>query len=173
MSAPPGVPPGGSGGWPPPPPGGVAPPPPQGYPQQNQQAGYPPPPPPGYPQQGGYPPPPAGYPPPGYSPQAQPGYPPPPPPGYPAHGSYPPAPGYPQAMAGQVTCYKCGSPNWSRVTMTWWGGWLGPAMFSHAKCNPCGATFNSKTGKSNDGAIAVYFIVVFAITIAIVFAINS
>ncbi len=180
MSAPPGGPPG--SGWPPP---GA---PPQGnqgqgyspnqqYPQPQQgagyppppqgQAGYPPPPPPGYPQaQPGYPPPP----PPGY-PQAQPGYPPPPPPGYMPHGSQPPAP-Y-QAAPGQVVCYKCGSPNFSKVSSTWWGGFLGPALFSHAKCNNCKTTFNSKTGKSNDAAIAIYFVVVLAISIAIFTAIYS
>jgi phage FluMu protein Com len=44
----------------------------------------------------------------------------------------------------------------SRVGFTWWGGVLGPWMFSHVRCNDCGTCYNGRTGKSNNVAIAIY-----------------
>ena len=64
-------------------------------------------------------------------------------------------------------CPNCDSGRATKVGFTWWGGILGPRLFSHVKCNDCGTTFNGKTGKSNNGAIAIYVIVSAVIVIAI------
>src|SRR5262245_56585205 len=53
-------------------------------------------------------------------------------------------------------CPTCSSRNARKVTYTWWGGLLGPALFHHVKCLNCGAGFNSRTGKSNAVPIAIY-----------------
>lgn len=50
---------------------------------------------------------------------------------------------------------------------TWWGGILGPKLFNHTICNGCGFGYNWKTGKSNTGAIAIYFGVLTFIGIAV------
>jgi hypothetical protein len=65
-------------------------------------------------------------------------------------------------------CPKCGCPYSAKVNFTWWGGVLGPRMFHHVKCRQCGAGFNSKTGRSNNTAIAVYMLVTLGICIAFV-----
>lgn len=57
-------------------------------------------------------------------------------------------------------CPKCGSTDAKKVSYTWWGGFLGPKMFNHVKCNSCGTTYNSKTGKSNTPAIIIYNVAV-------------
>ena len=67
-------------------------------------------------------------------------------------------------------CPKCNSDQYSKVGFSWWGGVLGPKLFNHVKCDGCGATFNSKTGKPNTTAIIIYSIVVSAIVIALVVA---
>jgi len=64
-------------------------------------------------------------------------------------------------------CPKCGSHDVHRPTFTWWGGLLGPKLFSHAVCRGCGLGFNWKTGKSNATAIGIYFGVGIAIAIVI------
>ena len=56
-------------------------------------------------------------------------------------------------------CPKCGSTNVEKVKFTWWGGALGPSMFTHVKCNNCGTQFNGKTGQSNQTNIFIYFLV--------------
>lgn len=53
-------------------------------------------------------------------------------------------------------CYKCGCPFAKRVTFTWWGGLLGPKLFTHVTCVRCGTAYNGKTGRSNNTAIAIY-----------------
>lgn len=66
-------------------------------------------------------------------------------------------------------CPQCGNTHVTPVSFTWWGGVLGPKMFSHVKCATCGATFNGKTGRSNNTAIAIYIAVVLVIALAIAF----
>lgn len=61
-----------------------------------------------------------------------------------------------------VPCPHCQGPS-RPVTFSWWGGLLGPKMLAHCKCLRCGKTYNGKTGKSNDTAIAIYLIVSFVI----------
>ena len=65
-------------------------------------------------------------------------------------------PAYGHGQPGQVGCPNCGHSNYSKVGFTWWGGLVGPWLFSHVRCNSCATTFNSKTGKSNNTAIAIY-----------------
>jgi transposase-like protein len=72
----------------------------------------------------------------------------------------------PSAALVEGACPRCQSPNVNRPTFTWWGGALGPKLFSHAICKGCGFGFNFKTGKSNTGAITAY--VAISTTIAIV-----
>jgi transposase-like protein len=58
-----------------------------------------------------------------------------------------------------TVCPLCGSPHSRKVKFTWWGGALGPALFSHVKCLACGAAYNSKTGKSNTAAVTLYVVI--------------
>ena len=44
-----------------------------------------------------------------------------------------------------ILCPKCGAPNHKKVGFTWWGGVVGPKLFSHVKCLNCGEGFNGKT----------------------------
>jgi predicted nucleic-acid-binding Zn-ribbon protein len=53
-------------------------------------------------------------------------------------------------------CPKCASDKAELIGFTWWGGIVGPKMFTHVKCTKCGTTYNGKTGKSNQQAIAIY-----------------
>jgi hypothetical protein len=45
------------------------------------------------------------------------------------------------------------------VRYTWWGGALGPKLFTHVKCGQCGEQYNGKTGGSNSRNIAIYLVV--------------
>ena len=74
----------------------------------------------------------------------------------------------PPQQAGPGVCPSCHSGDYKALKFTWWGGALGPKLFNHVKCNHCGTTFNAKTGKSNNTAIAIYSVVVTAIVIAVV-----
>lgn len=64
----------------------------------------------------------------------------------------------PGALTGD-RCPRCGGTNVKRPTFTWWGGMLGPKLFSHAVCGGCSLGFNYKTGKSNATAITIYLVV--------------
>jgi len=67
-------------------------------------------------------------------------------------------------------CPACSSRRVQKVTYTWWGGLLGPALFRHVKCLNCGATFNGLTGKSNAVPIAIYLGVGIALVVVAVIA---
>jgi hypothetical protein len=106
-----------------------------------------------------------------YAPPAQ-GYGQPPPQAWPPPQPYTaPNPYAQQGMHGApgvydgTACPKCGSPHIHQPTYTWWGGILGPALFKHTICNSCGFSFNRKTGKSNNTAIAIYFGVILVLVI--------
>jgi hypothetical protein len=70
-------------------------------------------------------------------------------------------------------CPSCQQSSATRMGFTWWGGALGPKLFTHVKCGGCGTTYNGKTGKSNNTNIAIYFVVINAIFIAIIIAMNA
>jgi hypothetical protein len=77
-------------------------------------------------------------------------------------------PGIPdlQARGPYASCPFCHNPGYAdKVSFTWWGGLVGPAMFSHVKCRKCRRAYNGKTGKSNDTAIAIYIAVTLTISI--------
>ena len=70
-------------------------------------------------------------------------------------------------MSEYVPCPDCSCTGARKVGFTWWGGALGPALLTHVKCHECGATFNGKTGQSNNRASIIYGIVTGAIVIAL------
>jgi hypothetical protein len=107
-------------------------------------------------------------------------------PGRPPAGGYgaPPAYGHPSQQAfgpgygpgltghvvpgyGLTTCPRCNSAHLSRPSFTWWGGFVGPKLLNHTVCNGCGLGFNSKTGKENGTAIAIYVGVVCVLAFAV------
>jgi hypothetical protein len=66
-------------------------------------------------------------------------------------------------------CPECGAPgDAERVSFTWWGGMLGPAMFNHVRCNECGTAYNGRTGNYNTTAITIYTLVSLGLTAVIV-----
>lgn len=74
-------------------------------------------------------------------------------------------------VPGQYTsgyCPRCASPYLTYPSFTWWGGLIGPKLLNHAVCGSCQHGFNSKTGKSNTQAIAIYMGVVLSIGIGLV-----
>jgi len=60
-------------------------------------------------------------------------------------------------------CPKCSQSSAQKVSFTWWGGILGPKLFTHVKCGACNATYNGKTGKDNTTNIIIYSIVAIVI----------
>ena len=60
-------------------------------------------------------------------------------------------------------CPKCGNTTATKVKFTWWGGALGPNIFTHVKCQNCGTEYNGKTGKSNQQSIIIYLAASFVI----------
>jgi hypothetical protein len=64
-------------------------------------------------------------------------------------------------------CPNCASDKAEAIGFTWWGGVVGPKMLNHVKCTQCGTTYNGKTGKSNQTAIAIYLAVSAVVGIAI------
>jgi predicted nucleic-acid-binding Zn-ribbon protein len=68
-------------------------------------------------------------------------------------------------------CPKCASEKAEAIGFTWWGGIVGPKMFTHVKCTQCGTTYNGKTGKSNQQAISIYVTVstIFGLIVFITF----
>ena len=78
-------------------------------------------------------------------------------------GNFVPPPG----MTQFAPCPTCGNTYASKIGFTWWGGALGPALFTHVKCYRCGNAYNGKTGQSNTTAITIYVIVTTIIGVAI------
>ncbi|HEX8916431.1 MAG TPA: hypothetical protein VF796_29030 [Humisphaera sp.] len=64
-------------------------------------------------------------------------------------------------------CPRCGCPYADRVTFTWWGGLLGPKLFTHVKCRNCRQAYNGKTGRDNTTAITIYVVVSLGIGLAV------
>jgi hypothetical protein len=70
-----------------------------------------------------------------------------------------------QQLTQYAPCPNCGSTNATKVNFTWWGGALGPAMFTHVRCNNCNTQYNGKTGKSNTNNIIIYSVVGFLLAL--------
>jgi transposase-like protein len=68
-----------------------------------------------------------------------------------------------QTQSQYAPCPNCGQSNAKKVGYTWWGGALGPSMFTHVKCQNCNTQYNGKTGKSNQTNIILYFVVSFVL----------
>jgi len=66
-------------------------------------------------------------------------------------------------------CPNCGQSNAKLVNFTWWGGALGPRMFTHVKCENCGTQYNGTTGKSNQQSIIIYMLVSVVLAFCICF----
>jgi hypothetical protein len=75
-------------------------------------------------------------------------------------------------MTQYQPCPSCTCKEATAIGFTWWGGIVGPKMFNHVECTKCGTTYNGKTGKSNQTAIAIYFAVSTAIAIIMVTALS-
>ena len=67
-------------------------------------------------------------------------------------------------------CPKCRNANAQQLSFTWWGGVLGPKLFTHVKCQTCGAKYNGKTGRNNTTNIVIYFAIVGIIVFVLSFA---
>ena len=63
-----------------------------------------------------------------------------------------------QNTTQHAPCPNCGQSNSQKVSFTWWGGALGPRLFTHVKCQNCGTEYNGKTGKSNQSIPLLYFL---------------
>jgi hypothetical protein len=70
-------------------------------------------------------------------------------------------------MADYAKCPYCGGSKATKMSFTWWGGALGPALLTHVKCQDCRMTYNGKTGQPNTVGIITYSIVAFVIGVAI------
>ena len=64
-------------------------------------------------------------------------------------------------------CPNCQAQNATRVGYTWWGGVLGPKLFTHVTCGTCGAAYNGKTGRSNTANIVIYSVVLAVVVIGL------
>ena len=67
-----------------------------------------------------------------------------------------------------AACNKCQSVNAQLMKYTLWGGMIGPKMFTHVKCQTCGAKYNGKTGKSNLVSIILYQVISIPIVVIVV-----
>jgi hypothetical protein len=55
------------------------------------------------------------------------------------------------------------------VRFTWWGGFVGGPLLSHAECPSCRRRYNSKTGQPNTLGIVMYSLVVGSIGAVVVY----
>ncbi len=72
-----------------------------------------------------------------------------------------------------AACPQCQARNAKAQGFTWWGGALGPKLFTHVKCGSCATTYNGKTGRSNNTAIAIYLVVVNAVFLGLAYALYA
>lgn len=56
-------------------------------------------------------------------------------------------------------CPRCGCNYAERVKFSWWGGVLGPKLFTHVKCCNCAAAYNGKHGTWNTTNIVIYSVI--------------
>jgi predicted nucleic-acid-binding Zn-ribbon protein len=74
-------------------------------------------------------------------------------------------------MNQYAPCPRCRQSAAEKVNFTWWGGLLGPKLFTHVKCLGCGNKYNGKSGKDNTTNIVIYSVIVGIICFVFVFAI--
>src|SRR5438445_9083570 len=56
-----------------------------------------------------------------------------------------------------ATCPNCRAPgDATRLSYTLWGGFIGPMIINHVRCNQCGTAYNGNTGKYNTTNIAIF-----------------
>jgi hypothetical protein len=79
----------------------------------------------------------------------------------------------PADAAARGMCPQCQSTNTHKPGFTWWGGVLGPKVFNHTVCRACGFGFNGSTGESNRGKIIAYVVIINAIVLALIIAVNA
>lgn len=54
-------------------------------------------------------------------------------------------------------CPQCGSPGHAtKVIYTWWGGFIGPLIFSLVQCSECGAQYNGSSGSDSSTGVTVW-----------------
>jgi len=61
-------------------------------------------------------------------------------------------------------CPNCNSSRSSKVSYTWWGGILGPAIFGLVRCNKCRTQYSKKSGKE----IGLFHVVMYTIAILVI-----
>jgi hypothetical protein len=66
-------------------------------------------------------------------------------------------------------CPSCGAPgDATRLHYTLWGGFIGPMIICHVRCNQCGAAYNGNKGDYNTARIAIFFGVNLAISLVVI-----
>lgn len=72
-----------------------------------------------------------------------------------------------KSLGEYAPCPSCQNTVAKKISFTWWGGAVGPRLFTHVKCNRCGNQYNGKTGRSNATAITIYVVVGVMVGLAI------
>jgi uncharacterized protein (DUF983 family)/DNA-directed RNA polymerase subunit RPC12/RpoP len=57
---------------------------------------------------------------------------------------------------GFARCPHCGARDATRLSYTFWGGFLGPLLIHTVRCNDCGTQYNGKHGDYNTVRIAIF-----------------
>jgi transposase-like protein len=68
---------------------------------------------------------------------------------------------------GKPLCPKCGEAAAKKLSFTFWGGALGPALFNAVKCMNCNTQYNGKTGMPLTRAIILYQLVGLAVVVVL------
>src|SRR5262249_1933785 len=53
-------------------------------------------------------------------------------------------------------CPNCGAHDPAKVSYTWWGGFIGPAIINVVRCQECGTQYNGIHGDYNTTRILIY-----------------
>jgi predicted Zn finger-like uncharacterized protein len=78
---------------------------------------------------------------------------------------------YPAPRDGEPepgTCPECGCRRSVKVSYTWWGGLVGPAVFSMVRCTDCDQRYNRKTGRPVGAPQIIGYTVVCLVIAAVV-----
>ena len=63
-------------------------------------------------------------------------------------------------------CPNCGAPDPVKVSYTWWGGFIGPAIINTVRCQECGTQYNGIHGDYNTTRIIIHTFVGLGIGVA-------